>query len=75
MPREVSVSDSFNIDLTNREVAIAHKALAAYLSSLLQDWQGKEETMLEIGSDGMYESVDEVRVLMNKIGALPLKLR
>ena len=31
MPREVSVSDSFNIDLTNREVAIAHKALAAYL--------------------------------------------
>ena len=69
------MSDSFNIDLTNREVAIAHKALAAYLSNLLQDWQGKEETMLETGSDGMYESVDEVRVLMNKIGALPLKLR
>ncbi len=72
---EVAVSESFKIDLTSREVAIAHKALADYLSSLLQEWQGQVDTKSEAGPDDMYESVDEVRTLMNKIGALPLKLR
>lgn len=72
---EVAVSESFKIDLTSREVAIAHKALADYLSCLLQEWQGQEDTKSEAGPDDMYESVDEVRKLMNKIGALPLKLR
>ncbi len=69
------MSESFKIDLTSREVAIAHKALADYLSNLLQEWQGQEDTKSEVGPDDMYESVDEVRTLMNKIGALPLKLR
>lgn len=69
------MSESFKIDLTSREVAIAHKALANYLSSLLQEWQGQEDIKSETGTDDMYESVDEVRTLMNKIGALPLKIR
>jgi hypothetical protein len=72
---EVAVSESFKIDLTSREVAIAHKALADYLSSLLREWQDQEDIKSETGPDDMYESVDEVRTLMNKIGALPLKLR
>jgi len=72
---EVAVSESFKIDLTSREVAIAHKALADYLSSLLREWQDQEDIKSETGRDDMYESVDEVRTLMNKIGALPLKLR
>ena len=69
------MSESFKIDLTSREVAIAHKALADYLSSLLREWQDQEDIKSETGRDDMYESVDEVRTLMNKIGALPLKLR
>ena len=69
------MSESFKIDLTSREVAIAHKALADYLSSLLREWQDKEDIKSETGPDDMYDSVDEVRTLMNKIGALPLKLR
>lgn len=69
------MSESFKIDLTSREVAIAHKALADYLSSLLREWQDQEDIKSETGPDDMYESVDEVRTLMNKIGALPLKLR
>ena len=72
---EVAVSESFKIDLTSREVAIAHKALADYLSSLLREWQDQEDIKSETGPDDMYDSVDEVRTLMNKIGALPLKLR
>ena len=71
---EGAVSESFNIDLTSREVAIVHKALADYLTNLLQEWQGQADIRSETGPDDMYESVDEVRTLMNKIGALPLKL-
>ena len=69
------MSESFKIELTSREIAIAHQALADHLSCLLKAWQGQEDLRSETGPDGMYESVDEVRALMNKIGALPLKLR
>ena len=48
------MSESFKIDLTSREVAIAHKALADYLSSLLQEWQGQEDIKSETGKDDMY---------------------
>ena len=69
------MSESFKIELTSREVAIAHKALADYLSCLLKEWESREGISSETGLDSMYESVDEVRTLMNKIGVLPLKLR
>lgn len=69
------MSESFKIELTSREVAIAHKALADYLKYLLNEWQNQEDLRSETRPDDMYESVDEVRTLMNKIGVLPLKLR
>ena len=69
------MSETFNIEMTKDDIALACKALANYLANQLQEWEQKERSGEADAAASLYMSADQVRVLMNKIGAAPLKLR
>ena len=69
------MTDTFNIALTRNEIAIIHKALAEHLSFLLKEWEHQESVVEKDAAAKLFEQADEVRTLMNRIGAAPLGLR
>ena len=69
------MTDTFNIALTRNEIAIVHKALGEHLSFLLKEWEHRESVGEKDAAANLFEQADEVRTLMNRIGAAPLNLR
>jgi hypothetical protein len=51
------------------------KALAEHLSFLLKDWEHQESVGEKDAAVSLFEQADEVRTLMNRVGAAPLNLR
>jgi hypothetical protein len=69
------MTDVFNIALTRNEIAIVHKALGEHLKLLLNEWEHQESVGEKDAAVSLFEHADEVRTLMNRIGAAPLGLR
>ncbi len=69
------MTDTFNVPLTRNEIAIIHKALGERLSLLLKEWEHHEGAGPADAAARLFEQADEVRTLMNKVGAAPLNLR
>lgn len=69
------MTDTFNVPLTRNEIAIVHKALGDHLGFLLKEWEHQERTGATDAAAALFEKADEVRTLMNKVGAAPLNLR
>jgi hypothetical protein len=70
-----TMTDTFNVALTRNEVAIIHKALGEHLKFLLKEWDHQESAGENDAAVSLFEQADELRTLMNKIGAAPLGLR
>jgi hypothetical protein len=68
------MTDTFNIPLARNEIAIIHKALGEHLSFLLKEWEHQESVGEKNAAASLFEQADEVRTLMNRIGAAPLNL-
>ena len=73
--QDQTMTDTFNISLTRNEIATIHKALGEYLSFLLKEWEHQESVGETNAAASLFEQADEVRTLMNRIGAAPLNLR
>lgn len=69
------MTDTFDVPLTRNEIAIIHKALGDHLSLLLKEWEHQERAGATDSAAHLFEKADEVRTLMNKVGAAPLNLR
>ncbi len=69
------MADTFSFSLTTGEIAIIHKALGEHLSFLLKEWEHQESVGEKDAAANLFEQADEVRTLMNRIGAAPLNLR
>ncbi len=69
------MTDTFNFSLTRNEIAIIHRALGEHLSVLLKEWEHQESVGEKDAAASLFEQADEVRTLMNRIGAAPLNLR
>jgi len=69
------MTDTHSVALTRNEIAIMHKALGEHLRFLLKEWEHQESVGQTDAATNLFEQADEVRTLMNKIGAAPLNLR
>lgn len=69
------MTDTHSVALTRNEIAIIHKALGEHLRFLLKEWEHQESVGQTDAATNLFEQADEVRALMNKIGAAPLNLR
>jgi len=69
------MTDTHSVALTRNEIAIIHKALGEHLRFLLKEWEHQESVGETDAATNLFEQADEVRTLMNKIGAAPLNLR
>ncbi|MGJ0506467.1 MAG: hypothetical protein ACR652_04890 [Methylocystis sp.] len=69
------MTDTFNVPLARNEIAVIHKALGEHLSVLLKEWERQERAGARDAATSLFEQADEVRTLMNKVGAAPLNLR
>jgi hypothetical protein len=69
------MTDTFSVPLTTNDIAVIHKALGEHLSSLLKEWEQQERAGASDAAANLYQKADDVRVLMNKVGAAPLNLR
>jgi hypothetical protein len=69
------MTDTHSVALTRNEIAIIHKALGEHLRFLLKEWEHQESVGQTDAATNLFEQADEVRTLMNKIGAAPLNLR
>jgi hypothetical protein len=72
---EKQMTDTFSVPLTRNEIAVIHKALGDHLSFLLKEWEHQESAGASDAAASLFEKADEVRTLMNKVGAAPLNLR
>ncbi len=69
------MTDTFSFSLTRDEIAIIHRALGEHLSFLLRNGSVKRASAKKDAAANLFEQADEVRTLMNRIGAAPLNLR
>lgn len=69
------MTDTFSVPLTRNEIAVIHKALGEHLSFLLKEWEHQERAGSPDTAASLFQQADEVRTLMNKVGAAPLNLR
>lgn len=69
------MTDTHSVALTRNEIAIIHKALGEHLRFLLKEWEHQESVGQTDAATNLFEQADEVRTLMNKIGAVPLNLK
>lgn len=69
------MTDTFTVALTRDEIATIHKALGEHLALLLKEWEHQESIGERDAAASLFERADEVRTLMNRIGAVPLNLR
>lgn len=67
--------DAFNIALTRDEIAVIQTALSEHLTFLLKEWERQESLGEKAVAVALFEQADDVRTLMNKVGAAPLNLR
>lgn len=72
---EKQMTDTFSVPLTTNEIAIIHKSLGERLTILLKEWDERERAGEASAAAALFEQADEVRTLMNKVGAAPLNLR
>ena len=72
---ESQMTDTFTVALTKNEIAMLHKALGEHLAFLLKEWEHQESIGEKHAATSLFERSDEVRTLMNRIGAAPLNLR
>jgi hypothetical protein len=66
---------AFNVKLTRDEIAVIQKALRQHFAFLLKEWEHHESLGEKDSAASLFEQADEVRTLMNKVGAAPLNLR
>jgi hypothetical protein len=70
------MTDTHSVALTRSEIAIIHKALGEHLRLLLKEWEHQESVgQIDAAAANLFLQADEVRTLMNRIGAAPLNLR
>jgi hypothetical protein len=67
--------DAFNVALTRDEIAVIQSALSDRLGVLLKEWEWQESLGENDAAAALFEQADDVRTLMNKVGAAPLNLR
>jgi hypothetical protein len=67
--------DAFNVALTRDEIAVIQSALSDRLGVLLKEWEWQESLGEKDAAAALFEQADDVRTLMNKVGAAPLNLR
>lgn len=67
--------DAFNVSLTRDEIAVIQSALSDRLGVLLKEWEWQESLGEKDAAAALFEQADDVRTLMNKVGAAPLNLR
>jgi hypothetical protein len=67
--------DALNVALTRDEIAVIQKALSEHLTHLLKEWEHQESVGEKDAAAALFEQADDVRTLMNKVGATPLNLR
>ena len=69
------MTDTHSVALTRSEIAIIHKALGEHLRLLLKEWEHQESVGQTDAAANLFLQADEVRTIMNRIGAAPLNLR
>ena len=69
------MTDTHSVRLTRSEIAIIHKALGEHLRLLLKEWEHQESVGQTDAAATLFLQADEVRTIMNRIGAAPLNLR
>ena len=67
--------DSLNVALTPDEIAVVQKAFSHQLAFLSKKWQHRQRIGEKDAAANLFEQADDVRTLMNKVGAAPLNLR
>ncbi len=67
--------DAFNVALTRDEITVIQTALREHLTLLLKEWERHESLGEREAATDLFERADDVRTLMNKVGAAPLNLR
>jgi hypothetical protein len=67
--------DAFNVALTRDEIAVIQRALTEHLTLLLKEWEHQESVGEKDAAAVLFEQADDVRTLMNKVGASNLNLR
>ncbi len=73
--RDKQMTDEFTVAMTKDEIAMIHKALSEHLALLLKEWEHQESIGEKDAAASLFERADEVRMLINRIGAAPLNLR